>query len=144
MIDLSDREAAATLAARLEQQQAAIGLAVATSLLLRYPELAGALRTQFPSPEARLSEVAVERLCQLMRAVLLFRQPALAEQELAWAWGVLPRSGVRPEHQDEMFRLFFAALRRLALSPPEARLVDALEPYLLARIPRTATGVKPR
>jgi len=144
VLSLSDKGATAALAARLDALRPTICIEVAEQLLEAFPELHDMLRLRTPSPAARLSAVSVERLCQLVRAMLLFGEPSLADKEFRWAWGVLPRSGVRAEQQVAMVHWFFDALRRDNLTLAETQVASEVERYLIELIPRTATGVKPR
>src|SRR5690606_10523723 len=98
----------ARLADLLNKQRQSICEPVAARLLRAFPELARTLRLEESyAPAARLSEVAVERLSELVRSMLIFELPALADQELRWAQGVLPRKGVTYEHQSALVRWFF-------------------------------------
>jgi len=102
---------------------------------MAYPELTQSLRLEENySPVSRLSHVAVERLNDLVRAILLFDLPSLADQELHWAQGVLPRSGVTPEHQTTMVRWFFEEVRKLPISSLELAITREIEQYFLGRI----------
>ena len=73
----------------------------------------------------------MERLSELVRTVLLFESPAIAESELSWAHGVLPGQGVTQQHQASMVRWYFEELRRLPLSPAEQAISYKLEQHLL-------------
>jgi hypothetical protein len=79
----------------------------------------------------RLSQVAIERLSELVGAVLVFELPALADKEIAWAGGVLPRNGVTRHHVAAMIRLFFEEVRRLPLTSAEGDLSRELERYFI-------------
>jgi hypothetical protein len=115
---------------------------VAERLLHAFPELAHTLRLEENySPTARLSAVAVERLSALARAMLVFELPNLADRELAWASGVLPRNGVTHDHQAAMVRWFFEELRRLDLAPGELAQARDIEGYLLAQVRRLYQGL---
>lgn len=127
-----DPVAAEHLAEQLITQRALICTQVTNRLLLAFPELVQTLRMEAAtSVEARLSEVAAERMYELVRAILLFGLPNLAEQELRWAVGVLPRSGVTTEHQAAMIRWFFEETRRIGLGPAELAITQELEQYML-------------
>ena len=132
-----DSTAATRLAAQIAEQQVLICRNVAARMLKTYPELAGSLRLeeQYEAAE-RLSEVAVMRLSELVRTVLLFEQPAIADGELTWAHGVLPQHGVTHQHQAAMVRWFFEELRNLPLSQPEQSLSRELEHYFLTVVSR--------
>jgi hypothetical protein len=128
---------AATLAGRLEEHQRALCAQVSARLLKVHPELASSLRLEEQyAPAERLSEVAVERLSELVRTVLLFEQPTLADGELAWAHGTLPQRGVTHQHQAAMVRWFFEELRALPLSVGEQQLSRELEHYFLTVVSR--------
>ncbi|MFP4435979.1 MAG: hypothetical protein ACLFVO_01925 [Chloroflexaceae bacterium] len=127
-----DPVAAEHLAEQLATQRTLICARVTTRLLLTFPELVQTLRMEAAtSVEARLSEVASERMYELVRAILLFGLPNLAEQELRWAVGVLPRSGVTTEHQAAMIRWFFEETRQIGLEPAEIAITQELEQYML-------------
>jgi len=127
-----DPVAAEHLAEQLVTQRTLICARVTTRLLLAFPELVQTLRMEATtSVEARLSEVAAERMYELVRAILLFGLPNLAEQELRWAVGVLPRSGVTTEHQAAMIRWFFEETRQIGLGPAEIAITQELEQYML-------------
>jgi hypothetical protein len=127
-----DPVAAEHLAEQLATQRTLICARVTSRLLLTFPELAQTLRMEAAtSVEARLSEVAAERMYELVRAILLFGLPNLAEQELRWAVGVLPRSGVTTEHQAAMIRWFFEETRQIRLGPAEIAVTQELERYML-------------
>lgn len=130
-----DTAAASRLAEQLNRQREGVYSSVAARLLRAFPELARTLRLEesYP-PAARLSEVAVERLGELVRAVLLFEAPSLIDQEMRWAHGALPRKGVTREHQSAMVRWFFEEVRRLPLSREELTVAHEVEQLLLARI----------
>ncbi len=119
------------LAQKLSTHRTRICTHVTSRLLLAFPELVHILRMEAAmSVEARLSEVAVERLYELVRAILLFGLPSLADQELRWAIGVLPRSGVTTEHQVVMIRWFFEETRKIELTPTEVAITQELEQYM--------------
>ncbi|NNJ11482.1 hypothetical protein EKD04_014185 [Chloroflexales bacterium ZM16-3] len=127
--------AATRLADQLRSQQQQLCDRVSSRLLAAYPELTRTLRLEenYP-PIARLSEVAVERLNDLVRSVLIFDLPSLADQELRWAHGVLPRSGVTAEHQASMVRWFFEEVRKLPLSTMEVAISREIEQHFLVQI----------
>jgi hypothetical protein len=130
--------AASRLAGQLNAQQKTLCEHVSIRLLRAFPELTHALRLEENySPTDRLSEVAVGRLNELVRAVLLFELPALADKELSWARGVLPRSGVTFQHQSAMIRWFFEEVRRLPLSSAEQDLSFEVEQYFLGVVNET-------
>lgn len=121
------------LAGMLGSQRTEVCDRVAERLLITFPELKGSLRLEeaYP-PQHRLSTVSVERLNELVRAILLFDLPSLADQELAWARGVLPRSGVTYYHQDAMVRWYFEEVLSLDLPPSERLVAREIEYYLLS------------
>lgn len=132
MAPVIDSAAAARLAQHLSQQQQPLCEYVAHRLLRSFPELGATLRLEEQyTPVERLSEVAVARLHELVRSVLLFELPSLADRELEWAHGVLPRRGVTYEHQSAMIRWFFEEVRRLPLSAAELAVANEIEQYFL-------------
>lgn len=127
-----DGATANRLAAQLSAQQQPLCEQVSARLLRAFPELTRSLRLEENYPPAdRLSQVAVARLNELVRAVLLFELPALADQEIRWAHGVLPPQGVTFQHQSSMVRWFFEEVRRLPLSLAELELTREVEQYFL-------------
>ena len=127
--------AAARLATHLEDHRGSMCAYVAERLLSTYPELVATLRIeQVQTAEMRLSTVAIERLSELVRAMLIFELPALAENELRWAHGVLPRHGVTHDHQSTMIRYFFDEVRKLKLGPGELIVAREMEHYLLGLV----------
>ncbi len=130
-----DSAAATSLANRLSSEQKLICESVAARLLQTYPELLGMLRLeeQYQAAE-RLSAVAVERLSELVRSVLIFELPTIADSELGWAHGVLPGQGVTHQHQAAMVRWYFEELRRLPLGPAEQAISCELEQHFLGVI----------
>lgn len=130
-----DSAAATRLAAQLSAQQKPICQYVSTRLIRAFPELSRTLRLEENySATDRLSQVAVERFSELVRAMLLFELPNLADQELIWAQGVLPRRGVTYQHQSTMVRWFFEEVRRLPLTINEIDLAHELEQYILRSV----------
>ncbi len=130
-----DTVAATRLAAQLDQRRRTLCEYVSLRLLQTYPTLIKSLRLEEGyTAESRLSVVAVERLNELVRAMLLFDLLTLADQELGWASGVLPRHGVTYEHQSAMVRYFFDEVRKFGLGPGELTVVRELECYLLDKI----------
>lgn len=124
--------AAARLASQLTTQQKPICQHVSARLLRAFPEITRSLRLEENySATDRLSQVAVERLNELVRAVLLFELPALADNEILWAQGVLPGRGVTFQQQSTMVRWFFEEVRRLPLTPEETALTYEIEQYFL-------------
>lgn len=127
-----DTAAATRLASQLNAEGEPICQQVAARLLRAYPELTGSLRLEESYRATdRLSQMAVVRLKELVRSVLLFEHPGLADSELAWASGVLPRRGVTAEHQTAMVRWFFEEVRRLPISAAERDLSRELEQYFV-------------
>lgn len=127
-----DTVVATHLAGQLTTQRKQICQSVAGRLLRAYPELARMLRLEENyNAQERLSVVSVERLNELVRAVLLFEEPTLADKEFAWARGVLPRHGVTYQHQSTMVRWFFEEVRRLPLTHEERVLTREIEQYFL-------------
>lgn len=138
-----DSTVATQLAAQLQQVHQPLGRRVAQRLLQAYPELTHTLRLEESYPAIdRLSEVAVERLLELVRSVLLFGLPALADSELRWAVNVLPRSGVTYQHQSSMVRWFFEEVRQLRLSTAELKLTHELESYFLKVVTQVYSSVQ--
>ncbi|MFV9507298.1 MAG: hypothetical protein AB4911_22330 [Oscillochloridaceae bacterium umkhey_bin13] len=127
--------AAARLAGQLSTQQQPLCEYVSHRLLQNFPELQQTLRLEEQySPVERLSEVAVGRLSELVRSVLLFELPSLVDREINWAHGVLPRRGVTYEHQHAMIRWFFEEVRRMSLSQAELEVAAEIEQYFLDAI----------
>lgn len=126
--------AANHLAGRLEAQREYLSTRVAARLLAAYPELSSVLQLEtvaISSAQDRLGEVAVRRLTELVRAILIFEDLSIAEQELRWAVGVLPRHGVQFCHQTMMVRWFFEEIDDLDLASEERTLIHSIEHYLL-------------
>lgn len=127
-----DSTIASRLAEQLSAQQQSLCEHVTARLLRAFPELTRSLRLEENySPADRLSQVAVARLNELVRAVLLFDLPSLADKELSWAHGVLPHRGVTYQHQSAMIRWFFEEVRRLPLTAAELDLAREIEQYFL-------------
>jgi hypothetical protein len=125
-----DSIAANRLAAQLSAQHHPLCQHVSSRMLRAFPELSRSLRLEENyNATDRLAQVSVERLNELVRSVLLFELPSLAEKELKWAHGVLPRRGVTYQHQSAMVRWFFEEVRRLPLTPPEVDLTREIEQY---------------
>ncbi len=127
-----DAVAATYLAERLRINRTPICIHVATRLLNAFPELINTLQTEVVvSPEKRMAEVSAERLCELVRAMLLFNLPILADKELEWACSVLSRNGITSMHQTALIRWFFDEVRLLDLSADEVAITQELEQYML-------------
>lgn len=104
---------------------------VSAKMMLAFPELAATLQLESaPSLEQRLSKVATERFCEMLRAILVFEAFELADQELRWAHPIIVRQGVTYQHQATMVRWVFEEVRRLPLDAAEKNLVYELEQYL--------------
>jgi hypothetical protein len=132
-----DTVAAVQLATQLDNQRDELCAQVATRLLHGFPDILPTLRLEERyAPEVRLSEVAVLRFNELVRAILLFELPDLANKEFSWARGVLPRHGVTIEHQYALIKVFFEEVRQLKLDTAAQHLVQELELELLAQIQR--------
>ncbi|EFO79961.1 hypothetical protein OSCT_2171 [Oscillochloris trichoides DG-6] len=130
-----DSVAASRLADTLSAHHQSLCDQVSARLLAEYPEITKSLRLEENyTPVRRLSSVAVERLNELVRAILIFDLPSLADQELEWAQGVLPRSGVKLEHQMSMVRWFFEEVRKLPIGSMEQAIAHEIERYFLGRI----------
>jgi hypothetical protein len=130
-----DSTAATHLAAQLSDEHDHLCETVAARLLGAFPELTASLRLEESyTPTSRLSHVAVTRLYELVRTVLLFEQPTIADSELRWAHGVLPRSGVTYEHQAAMITWFFEEVAKLPLDANERRVANEIERHLLAQV----------
>lgn len=135
-----DSAAATRLAGQLSAQQQPLCQHVAARMLRVYPELTQTLRIEEGhQPVDRLSQMAIERLSELVRAVLIFELPALVDSEISWAGGVLPRSGVTRHHVTAMVRLFFEEVRYLPLSPAESDLSREIERYFIGVIDQSYT-----
>ncbi len=127
-----DETAANQLAQYVADHRQTISDRVAGRLLRAFPELMQTLRLEENyQPVERMAEVAVRPLSDLVRAMLLFAAPDLAETELRWARGVLPRWGVSFEHTTAMISWYFEELSRLPLTPSERAVAAELEQYLL-------------
>lgn len=127
-----DEVAATQLARRVEEHRQVIAERVATRLLRAFPELTHTLRLEENyGPVERMAEVAVRPLSDLIRAMLLFDALEIAETELRWARGVLPRWGVSYEHTTAMIRWYFEELNRLPLSSAERTVAIEVEHHLL-------------
>lgn len=127
-----DPEAAMRLAQRMSDNRAIVCQQVTRQLLTAFPDVVKTLRVEMTSSiETHLSKVSVERLYELVRAVLLFEMLELAERELTWAYGVLPRSGVTYEQKESMTRWFFTEVRQLGLPLPELAVTNELEDFFL-------------
>lgn len=137
-----DTATASQLADRLDSHREPICRGVAGRLLRAYPELATTMRLeeQYQAVE-RLSQVGVERLSELVRAVLLFELPSLAANEFTWAREVLRRSGVTEQHLASMVRWFFEELRQLPLTQAERELAGELELHFLSTLRQVHQGV---
>lgn len=126
--------AANHLAGRLAAQRDYLSQCVAARLLAAYPELSAVLQMEtvaVSSARDRLGEVSVRRLNELVRSILIFEDLSIAEQELRWAVGVLPRRGVKMRHQATMVRWFFEEVERLDLTREERALIHSIEHYLM-------------
>lgn len=127
-----DASVAQRLADRLQAWHHIVCPRVTTRLLVTYPELVRTLRLEsVASVEDRLSQVSVARLYEVVRAVLLFNMPELADKELSWAYGVLPRSGVTFVHQSSMIAWFFDEIQQLGIEPDETIIVQELRQRML-------------
>ncbi len=130
-----DSTAAAQLAEQLNDEQERLCEVVAVRLLRAFPEITQTLRLEENhTPTTRLLHVAVTRLYELVRAMLLFEQPTLADSELRWAHGVLPRSGVTYEHQAMLIARFFEEVATLPLTSNERRVAHEIERHMLAQV----------
>lgn len=130
-----DSTAATHLAEQLNGEHDRLCETVALRLLRAFPELTHTLRLEENyTPTTRLSHVAVTRLYELVRAVLLFEQPTIADAELRWAHGVLPRSGVTYEHQAALISWFFEEVTRLPLDTGERRIANEIERHMLMQV----------
>jgi hypothetical protein len=69
-----------------------------------------------------------------VRAVLLFEQPTIADSEIRWASGVLPRNGVTYDHQATMITWFFEEVAKLPLTANERRVAAEIERHMLAQV----------
>jgi hypothetical protein len=126
---------AARLASQLSDQGKPLCRHVSARLLRAFPELTHSLRLEENySATERLSQVAVERFNELVRAVLLFDLPSLADKEIYWAQGVLPPRGVTYQHQSAMVRWFFEEVRRLPLGQAELALTREIEQYFMSLV----------
>jgi hypothetical protein len=130
-----DSIAAERLSARLKEQKDGLCKRVAARLIAAFPELEHMLLLEGDiSAETRLSRVSVERLFELVRAVLVFESYEVLDSEFGWAVGVLPRRGVTYQHQSAMVRCFCDEVYRLRLEADEFTLMRDIENYLLRLI----------
>jgi hypothetical protein len=130
-----DSATASRLAEQLDSHHEPICHRVAARLLRSYPELMQTLRLdERHQPVPRLAQVSVERMSELVRSVLLFELPSLADKEFTWAHDILVRSGVTQQHQLSMVRWFFEELRRTPLGPAELELAREIERHFLSVI----------
>ncbi|WP_298815105.1 hypothetical protein [Chloroflexus sp.] len=128
-----DEISATELARQIEQHRQTIAERVAGRLLRAFPELAHTLRLEEQyGPVERMAEVSVRPLSDLIRAMLLFNALEIAETELRWARGVLPRWGVSYEHTTTMIRWYFEEVGRLPLSPAARAVAAEVEQHLLS------------
>lgn len=130
-----DSKAAAELAHYLNESETVLSQRVATHLLDRHPEIRTSLRLEedYEAIE-RLAEVSVERLNRLVRAMLLFEAPTLAEPELRWARDVLVRWGVTRQHTTALIDLYFADIDQRELDPAVTKLARHLHHFLLTQL----------
>jgi hypothetical protein len=127
-----DSAAASRLAVRLKEQKDPLCNRLADRLLQAFPEIEGMLRLEGEAaPAQRLVSSSSGRLCELVRAILIFEDLSLADKEFGWAAGVLPRSGVTYTHQTTMVRWFFEETRRLGLDASEEAASREVEQHIL-------------
>ncbi|WP_322816845.1 hypothetical protein [Chloroflexus sp.] len=139
-----DEVTASQLARRITEHRPALAKRVAGRLLRAFPELTHTLRLEENyDPVERMASVAVQPFSDLVRAILLFNTLEIAETELRWARGVLPRWGVAYEHTTTMIRWYFEELSQLPLSPAERLVVVEVEQYLLCLIARIYESSEP-
>jgi hypothetical protein len=130
-----DTKTAEALAHILQEREAAVTHRVAARLLERFPELTSVLRLEEDYGVVdRLAEVSVERLNRLVRAMVLFDAPTLAEPELRWARDVLARWGVTRRHTVGLIDLYFADLEQSGLDSPQLKLARQLHRFLLTQL----------
>jgi hypothetical protein len=130
-----DSVAAERLSVRLRDQKDILCKRVAARLIAAFPELEHMLLLEGDiSAETRLSRVSVERLFELVRAVLVFESYDVLDNEFQWAVGVLPRRGVTYQHQSAMVRCFCDEVYRLRLEVDEFTLMRDIEHYILRLI----------
>ncbi|NJK80363.1 MAG: hypothetical protein HC914_10835 [Chloroflexaceae bacterium] len=134
-----DTTVATHLAQRLGEKSTVLSHRVAIRLLAAFPELTYVLQAESlaaSSVQERLGQVSVKRLNDVVRAILVFGDPSIAEQELQWAVGVLPRRGVQHKHQSTMIRWFFDEVTHLELTSDELVLAHQLEHHILDVVER--------
>jgi hypothetical protein len=127
-----DTAAASRLAARLKEQKEPLSARLAVRLLQAFPEIEGMLKLEgeAAAPQ-RLVSSSSGRLCELVRAILIFEDLSLADKEFGWAAGVLPRSGVSYTHQTTMVRWFFEEARQLGIGADEDAAAREVEQHIL-------------
>jgi hypothetical protein len=132
-----DHKAAEGLAHYLQEREGVITHRVAARMLELYPELTSVLRLEEDYAVVdRLAEVSVERLNRLVRAMLLFEAPTLAEPELRWARDVLQRWGVTSQHTAGLIDCYFADLEQSGIDVPQVKLARQLHRFLLTQLDR--------
>lgn len=127
-----DSAAASRLAARLKEHKEPLSTRLAVRLLKQFPEIEGMLKLEgeAAAPQ-RLVSSSSGRLCELVRAILIFEDLSLADKEFGWAAGVLPRSGVSHAHQTTMVRWFFEETRQLGIDTSEEATAREVEQHIL-------------
>jgi hypothetical protein len=120
------------LAGRITEQRTSLETRVSERLLESFPEVQELLHLEGDAlPIERLNEYSTRRFCDIVRGVLLFETMSIAEQELAWAKGVLHREGVSSMHQSKLIRWFFAEVHSLDLDESERHLAHNIEQHML-------------
>lgn len=129
------RAPAERLARALQDHRNALCERVAARHLAAFPELAQTLR-HLPgdTPQERIRTVAVDQLHTLIVATLTFGAPSLAENEYRWSGRVLPRSGVRQQHQIALVRAYAAEAHNLPLDSEERATLNYLVTALISII----------
>jgi hypothetical protein len=131
--DRMDSAAAGRLAARLKEHKESLSLRLAVRLLKHFPEIEEMLKLEGEAaPPQRLVSSSSGRLCELVRAILIFEDLSLADKEFGWAAGVLPRSGVSYDHQTTMVRWFFEEARQLGIDAVEEATARDVEQHILS------------
>ena len=130
-----ERPPAERLAHTLQQHRDELCERVAARHLTAFPELAQTLR-HLPgdTPQQRIRAVAVDHFHTLIIATLSFGAPSLAENEYRWGGGVLPRNGVRQQHQIALVRTYAAEAHNLPLDIEERATLNYLATALISII----------
>lgn len=123
------------LAARLASSEEHVCRNVSDQMLKTYPELQHSLHLDGnATPSLRMSRMSAEPLNAMVRGILVFDTLSVAENELRWAAGVLPRYGVQRKHHTALMHTYFTEVMQLDLDLSEMALVTDLRANLLAML----------